>query len=120
MNPQTMGAGVPRTAAVPAARGASQHLSTAYVVNGGSDTVTPIATATNTAGPPITAGNGFGIPVAIAITPDGPPPASSTTTRGTVTPIQTATNTADLDELEAALRRRRRRPGFRPTRRRQS
>ena len=39
---------------------------TAYVVNFGSDTVTPIATATNTAGTPITVGTQ---PVAIAITP---------------------------------------------------
>lgn len=39
---------------------------TAYVVNYGSDTVTPIATASNTAGPPITVGRA---PEAIAITP---------------------------------------------------
>jgi len=39
---------------------------TAYVVNEGSGTVTPIATATNTAGPPITLGTA---PYAIAITP---------------------------------------------------
>ena len=41
---------------------------TAYVANAGSDTVTPIATASNTAGPPITTGYN---PFAIAITPDG-------------------------------------------------
>ncbi len=38
------------------------------VVNAQSNTVTPIATATNTAGPPITVGTG---PTAIAITPNG-------------------------------------------------
>ena len=41
---------------------------TAYVANDGSDTVTPINTATNTAGPLITTGT---FPWAIAITPDG-------------------------------------------------
>lgn len=40
----------------------------AYVANGGSDTVTPIRTATNTAGKAIRVGQG---PDAIAITPDG-------------------------------------------------
>lgn len=40
----------------------------AYVVNPGSGTVTPIRTATGTAGPPIRVGSG---PVAIAVTPDG-------------------------------------------------
>ena len=40
---------------------------TAYVANAGSGTVTPIATATGTAGPPITVGS---YPGAIAITPD--------------------------------------------------
>src|ERR1700676_3893715 len=41
---------------------------TAYVVNNGSNSVTPIATATNTAGTPITVGSA---PDAIAITPNG-------------------------------------------------
>ena len=41
---------------------------TAYVANSGSDTVTPIDTATNTALPAITVGHD---PVAVAITPDG-------------------------------------------------
>ena len=39
---------------------------TAYVVNAGSGTVTPISTATNKAGPAIRTGK---IPFAIAITP---------------------------------------------------
>ncbi len=42
------------------------HTVTAYVVNSGSGTVTPISTATNTAGKAIKVGPG---PVAIAITP---------------------------------------------------
>ena len=46
---------------------------TAYVANSGSGTVTPIATATNTAGHPITTGGEFSDPDAIAITPDGTP-----------------------------------------------
>ena len=62
---------------------------TAYVVNGGSGTVTPIATATNTAGPPIPVGSG---PGAIAITPDGR--TAYVIIGGSVTPIATATNTA--------------------------
>src|ERR1019366_7975036 len=41
---------------------------TAYVANNGAGTVTPIATATNTAGTPITVGSQ---PTVIAITPDG-------------------------------------------------
>src|ERR1700689_5044465 len=41
---------------------------TVYVADFGSDTVTPISTATNTAGPPITVGNS---PYNLAITPDG-------------------------------------------------
>ena len=41
---------------------------TAYVANEGSGTVTPITTATNTAGHPITTGKA---PEHIAITPDG-------------------------------------------------
>lgn len=50
-------AGVPRTGVSPP---------TAYVVSGAAGTVTPIDTATNTAGTPIPVGSG---PWAIAITP---------------------------------------------------
>jgi YVTN family beta-propeller protein len=64
---------------------------TAYVANWGSSTVTPIATATNTAGPPITVGNG---PQSIAITPDGTTAYAVNGTSDTVTPIATATNSA--------------------------
>ena len=53
--------------------------------------MTPIATATNTAGPPITVGSD---PVAIAITPDGKTAYVTNRGSGTVTPIATATNTA--------------------------
>jgi YVTN family beta-propeller protein len=64
---------------------------TAYVVNAGSGTVTPITTATNTAGHPITTGSD---PWAIAITPDGATAYVANEHSGTVTPIATATNTA--------------------------
>jgi Putative Ig domain len=56
-----------------------------------SGTVTPIATATNTAGPPITTGNE---PYAIAITPDGKTAYVVNYESGTVTPIATATGIA--------------------------
>jgi YVTN family beta-propeller protein len=62
---------------------------TAYVVNEASWTVTPIATATNTAGPPIAAGQE---PNDIAITPDGATAYVSDVLSGTVTVITTATN----------------------------
>ena len=48
----------------------SANGATAYVANEGAGTVTPIATATNTAGRPITTGSDRD-PDAIAITPDG-------------------------------------------------
>ena len=56
-------------------------------------TVTPISTATNTAGKPIRVGSPAD---ALAITPDGKTlyAASSTATRNAVTPISTATNRA--------------------------
>jgi YVTN family beta-propeller protein len=63
---------------------------TAYVVNG-SDTVTPITTRTNTAGPPITVGSN---PYAIAITPDGKTAYVLNSGSDTVTPIMTRSNTA--------------------------
>jgi YVTN family beta-propeller protein len=53
--------------------------------------VTPITTATNTAGHPITTGSD---PWAIAITPDGTTAYVDNAGSGTVTPITTATNTA--------------------------
>ena len=53
--------------------------------------MTPIATATNTPGPPIPVGQG---PRAIAITPDGKTAYVASWQGGTVTPIATATNTA--------------------------
>ncbi|MGO9780945.1 MAG: putative Ig domain-containing protein [Streptosporangiaceae bacterium] len=97
-----LGSIVPVTSAVAAAasmadssasRAGPSGMVTAYVVNGGSDTVTPIATATNTAGPPITTGPG---PDAVAITPDGKTAYVVNGNSGspTVTPIATATNTA--------------------------
>jgi YVTN family beta-propeller protein len=62
---------------------------TAYVGNYGSGTVTPINTATNTAGAPIAVTE----PIAIAIAPDGRT-AYVASRAGRVTPINTATNTA--------------------------
>ena len=63
---------------------------TAYVVNRGSDTVTPINTSTNAAGTAITVGPN---PNAIAITPNGKT-AYVVTTTDKVVPITTATNKA--------------------------
>ena len=63
---------------------------TLYLSNGLGGTVTPIATATNTAGQPIQVGRGPGL---IVITPDGKT-AYVTGDGGGVTPIATATNTA--------------------------
>jgi YVTN family beta-propeller protein len=60
-------------------------------VANGSNTVTPIRTATNTALPPIKTGRQ---PGAITITPDGKTAYVANNGPGTVTPIRTATNTA--------------------------
>ena len=65
---------------------------TAYVFYNNSRMVTPINTATNTAGKPIIAGKGQAGP--IAITPDGKSAYVANWNSGTVTPICTATNTA--------------------------
>ena len=65
---------------------------TAYVTSGSG--VTPIATATNTAGTPIPTGNEFSEPEAIAITPDGNTAYVANGTLGTVIPIATATDAA--------------------------
>src|ERR1019366_7889840 len=68
---------------------------TAYFSNNGAGyiagTVTPIATATNIAGPPITVGIA---PIFIAITPDGKTAYVANAGAGTVTPTATATNPA--------------------------
>ncbi len=64
---------------------------TAYVANSGSDTVTPISTATNKAGKAITIGKD---PAYIAITPDGKTAYVANSGSDTVTPISTATNKA--------------------------
>jgi YVTN family beta-propeller protein len=68
---------------------ASSH--TAYVTNRISDSVTPIDTATNTAGTAIAVGSN---PAAVAITPDGKTAYVANDSSGSVTPIDTATNTA--------------------------
>ncbi len=64
---------------------------TAYVTNFGSNMVTPIDTATNTAGAAITVGNN---PAAIAITPDAKTAYVANSGSNSVTPIDTATNAA--------------------------
>ena len=73
---------------IPAAR---PGIATAYVVNAHSDTVTPIAIATNRAGPAIKVGRN---PGANAISPDGRTAYVTNWNAGTVTPISTATNKA--------------------------
>jgi YVTN family beta-propeller protein len=92
------GTSMPSAAAstTPAARPA--HPVTAYVANFSSGTVTPISTAINKAGKPITVG---GNPAAIAITPDGKTAyvaLDNSTSRGDfpgqVIPISTVTNKA--------------------------
>jgi YVTN family beta-propeller protein len=74
---------------IPPAVGARHE--TAYVVNAGSGTVTPISVATGKAGCPIRVGDD---PEAIAITPDGKTAYVLDAGSGSVTPIRTATNTA--------------------------
>jgi YVTN family beta-propeller protein len=64
---------------------------TAYVTNEGADTVTPIDTATNTAGTPIT---GVLNPFAMAITPNGESAYVTDFIGPSVTPINLVTNTA--------------------------
>ena len=73
----------------PAAAGTSSW--TAYVSNYGSDSVTPIATATNSAGTAIPTGSG---PQSIAITPNGATVYVPDYNDNSVTPINTATKTA--------------------------
>jgi YVTN family beta-propeller protein len=65
---------------------------TAYVANDGAGTLTPINTATNTPGTPITVG---GSPVGIAITPDGRTAYVGNYGSPAVTPIDTATNAVE-------------------------
>ena len=64
---------------------------TAYVANTGSNSVTPIDTATNTAGTPITVGSA---PSSVAITPNGKTAYVVNGSSDSVTPINTATNAA--------------------------
>jgi YVTN family beta-propeller protein len=66
---------------------------TAYVTNAGSNTVTPIAIASNTAGMPIPVGSN---PSAIAITSDGKTAYVTNQGSDNVTPIATASNTAGM------------------------
>jgi YVTN family beta-propeller protein len=66
----------------------------AYAINSGSNSVTPIATATNKAGSPISVGTD---PFAVALTPDGKTAYVVNRGSDSVTPIATATNTAGTD-----------------------
>ncbi len=79
----------PAAAASVTGRALADLAPTLYVSNGRGGTVTPIATATNTPGPPIEVGTGPGL---IVITPDGKT-AYVTGNGDRVTPIATATNT---------------------------
>jgi YVTN family beta-propeller protein len=63
----------------------------AYVSDSSSGTVTPINTATNTAGPPIVVGKQ---PWDMTVTPGGNTVYVTNDDASTVTPINTATNTA--------------------------
>jgi DNA-binding beta-propeller fold protein YncE len=88
--------GTARCAAGPVHAAAEVHLPagpvTAYVLNQNSGTVTPIHTATNTAGRPIRAGRGFCN--AMAISPNGREIYVTNLAAGTVIPISTRTNRA--------------------------
>src|SRR5881275_2892621 len=64
---------------------------TAYVANWGAGTVTPINTATNAVGAPISVG---GSPAGVAITPDGNTAYVANYSSNTVTPIRLSSNTA--------------------------
>jgi YVTN family beta-propeller protein len=85
------GADAARMVAAPAAWARSGNQGTAYVTNAGSNTVTPIRTATDTAGTPIKVGSN---PFGIAITPNGKTAYVTNLGSNTVTPIRTAANTA--------------------------
>jgi YVTN family beta-propeller protein len=90
----TMDMAAGATTATSATQNGEAHAhATVYVANTGDGTVTPIDTATNTAGTPIPAGTA---PWGIAITPDGKTAyvTNNTSPVGSVTPIDLATNTA--------------------------
>jgi YVTN family beta-propeller protein len=85
--------GPPPPAAAPASAGppANPRHRTAFVVNAGPGTVTPVDLVTHRKGTPIRVGRD---PEAIAITPDGATAYVANTGSGTVTPISTATRRA--------------------------
>jgi YVTN family beta-propeller protein len=97
--PSAPGSGPAAASPTPSPPPAATGASTVYVAGYRSDTVTPIDTATNTAGPAIRVGPQ---PIAIAVTPNGRTAyvvnqnasvAGPDISDGTVTPITTATNT---------------------------
>src|SRR5258707_6836803 len=81
----------PRRLAGVAAIACAPNGRTAYAVNSGSGTVTPISTATNKPGKPIKVGKD---PFALAITPNGRVVEVASQASGTVAPIFTAVNRA--------------------------
>jgi len=81
-------AGLPGAVAAP---GAAARHRTAFVVNAGPGTVTPVDLVTHRKGAPIRVGQD---PTAIAVTPDGSTAYVVNTGSGTVTPIGTATHRA--------------------------
>ena len=88
-----VGAAAVAVAVLAARRARRARRVTAYVISGGSGVpgaVTPIRTATNTAGPPIPVGK---VPDPIVITPDGKTAYVVCLGADTVTPISIATNT---------------------------
>jgi YVTN family beta-propeller protein len=87
----TVVTGVVTVALVPASASAATLSGTAYVVNQGANTVTPIDLATNTTGMPIPVGSS---PIEVAITPDGKTAYVTNELSNTVTPITVATDTA--------------------------
>jgi YVTN family beta-propeller protein len=78
----------PAAATAARARRAGARARTAFVVNSGSGTVTPVDLATRRADPPVKVGAD---PAAIAITPNGRTAYVANSGSGTVTPIDTAT-----------------------------
>ena len=110
--------GLASTATATVSSASRAHHATVYVVNQGSGTVTPIRTATNTAGKEINVGRD---PYDIAITPNGRTAYVThvaTVPPGIVTPIHLATGTVGKPIKFGRARRssRSRRTGGPPTR----
>jgi YVTN family beta-propeller protein len=94
-------AGSAATAGAPASGARPACPVTAYVVNTGSDTVTPINIATGKAGKAIKVGSA---PDAIVVTPDGKTAYVANSGSDTVTPINAATGKAGRPSKSVATR----------------